>query len=260
MSYREHLIPKKGKNKFRKIVAPNSTLLNYQRNKLPFLEAWYDEIANEKQLSNIAHGFRKNKNCITGASRHKGFDLTIMLDLSDFFDNVKSYHIPIYEIQNDRNLFHADGYAAQGFATSPMIANIAVLPQLEEMNMVLEQFYPGEYALTMYADDIQISLNRRDTTQKGPEENVIIEIVYDIFENAGFPMNKKKTRIRYQQHGYRKILGVNVGQDHVRATRKVMKKIRAAGFQGNYQSKGGLTTWSRCLLPRANRPLNLDID
>ena len=49
------------------------------------------------------------------------------------------------------------------------------------------------------------------------------------------------------------ILGINVGNDHIRASRETMRKIRAADHQGNFHSKGGLTTWSKNLVPKALR-------
>lgn len=65
-----------------------------------------------------------------------------------------------------------------------------------------------------------------------------------------FKINRNKTRVRSSVAGYRKILGINVGDDHIRATRKVMRKIRAADHQGNFHSKGGLSSWSKCYLPK----------
>lgn len=82
---------------------------------------------------------------------------------------------------------------------------------------------------------------------------MIIDAVVTFASHNGFSINKNKTRVRCSKAGYRKILGINVGNDHIRASRKTMRKIRAANHQGNFHSKGGLTTWSKCLLPKALR-------
>ena len=247
--YKEYLIPKKGGN-LRKIVAPNKDLLEYQQKALPVLEGLYNRIACNYGLDDISHGFRSGKNCVTAAEKHIGFDLTIMMDISNFFDSVTYEHVKDY-MEYDSNFFHNEGYAAQGFATSPIISNIAILKTIRNINNDLQQMLK-EYAFTMYADDIQISFNRKDKTVKGKEEQDIIDMICFMLNNDGFNINDKKTRIRYAEHGYRKILGINVGDYGIRATRRTMRKIRAASFQGNYHSKGGLISWSHCNKPKKN--------
>ena len=108
---------------------------------------------------------------------------------------------------------------------------------------------PGgdRFAFTVYADDIQISTNYKSLIP------TIIHNVNSFAVNNGFTINRNKTRVRRSINGYRRILGINVGSDHIRATRKTMRKIRAADHQGNYHSKGGLVTWSKNLLPKVLR-------
>ena len=81
----------------------------------------------------------------------------LMMDIKDFFDNVKSYMILDFDEKSAKEpyLFHRDDYAAQGFASSPMIANIAILPALTVINDVLKEVYDDRYGFTIYADDIQ---------------------------------------------------------------------------------------------------------
>lgn len=245
-SYKEYKIPKKG-GKFRKIVAPSNELLRYQRRILPTLESYYKSQVHRTTIQDVAHGFIKNKNCVTAAKKHIGFQATIMMDISEFFDSVKKEMLPL-AFSNDENLFHLKGYAAQGFATSPMLANIAFIPAARQIHEALEDEY-AEFMFTIYADDIQISVNSEDYEQL----NETIEQVTAIIETSGFKVNAKKTRIKYAKFGFRRILGVNVGNTEVRATRRVMRKIRAAKFQGNGSSAGGLTTWSKCYLPKKLR-------
>ena len=96
----------------------------------------------------------------------------------------------------------------------------------------------------MYADDIQISYN-----DKSLKKN-IIQIVESEFSFGGFEINRKKTRTRNATCGFRKILGINVGDESIRGSRKTMRKIRAANHQGNYHSKGGLQSWANCHKPK----------
>jgi len=250
-SYKEYLIPKKNK-KFRKIVAPSQDLLEYQQSVLPKLEVIYLEKVSGTRISDTAHGFIRGRNCVTASEKHIGYKSTVIMDLSNFFDTVfrEMFDTEEYKIiYDDNNLFHKSGYCAQGFATSPILANIALIPAMTEIDDYLSSKFK-EYAFTIYADDIQISTNCEESEDI---IDIIAEPITKIVEKNGFGINPNKTRIRYSKYGYRKMLGINVGEDHIRATRKTMKKIRAAKHQENGSSLGGLTTWSRCYPPSYRR-------
>ena len=251
MEYKEYIIPKKG-GKTRKIVAPDEELKAYQRGELRRLE---DIFKKESKLHGIVdydlfHGFLHAKNCVTAATKHVGYKATIMMDISNFFDSVFANHInPAYKL--DRRLFHRDGHAAQGFPSSPMVANIAAIPVMAEIVQKVRSLEKGA-AITIYADDVTISVNNPAVIP------VVQRIVKRAFNLHGFTINEKKTRVKYAEYGYRRILGVNVGETGVRATRKTMRKIRAARHQSKQsihaaRSCGGLMTWSRCILPRKAR-------
>ena len=100
-----------------------------------------------------------------------------------------------------------------------------------------------KFAFTIYADDIQISYNQKYLKKD------IINIVESSFLEYKFEINKRKTRTRVSDCGFRKILGINVGESEIRGTRRTMRKIRAANHQGNFHSKGGLIAWSNCKIP-----------
>lgn len=250
--YRDFNLKKPGSKSSRKISAPDDNLKAYQRTKLPELERIYNSLISGSDIQNIAHGFITGRNCVSAAIQHIGFELTLMMDISKFFDSVTKDMIMNIspEASTDKNYFHQGNYTPQGFATSPILANIASIPFIETINNFLKAIYGiGNFAFTIYADDIQISINRtRD--EKYREENSIINKIHDIAKVYGFNINKNKTRVRYAKYGYRRILGINVGATSIQATRKTLKKIRAADHQGNYNSKGGLTSWSMCYLPR----------
>ena len=252
LSYRDFAILKKN-GKSRKISAPSRDLLKYQRNLMPFLEKEHKKLEKLHNVEWVQHGFIKDRNCVTAARQHIGFRYTICMDLSDFFDSCNTSHFED-NIKRYKHLFHKKGYCAQGFASSPILANIASLHMIKQINhWLLNAHIENEfeemtkYAFTIYADDIQISTNDKSKIKQ------IIDSVMTFADHNGFKINKNKTRVRCSKAGYRKILGINVGNDHIRASRKTMRKIRAAGHQGNFHSKGGLTTWSKNLLPKALR-------
>ena len=242
MDYNEFKIPKKG-GKLRNVVAPNKELLKFQRSVLRTLNSFYFKQVEGTEIQDIAHGFLKGRNVITAAEQHIGYKVTIMMDISNFFDTVYSTMLP-EEFATIPQLFHKDGYCAQGFATSPLLANISSIQMLQRISRYLKRF--DDYAFTIYADDIQISVNIEDYDVLN---RIISEVSKDI-EAAGFKVNEKKTRIKYAKFGWRRILGVNVGDKEVRATRKVIRKIRAARQQRNGPSLGGLMNWASCQKPK----------
>ena len=260
LSYRDFLIPKKN-GKPRRISAPSKELLKYQHNLMPGLYAYHMKRERELNCENIQHGFIPNRNCVTAATQHIGYKYTIIMDLENFFDSCNMSHFH-KGITRYTHLFHAKGHCAQGFATSPILSAIASLPMVNEIKQFLnlihtdatnnmDRLEPGvdyiSHAFTIYADDLQFSTNCTKLLKP------IIETVTSIAESHCFKINRNKTRVRNAVNGYRRILGINVGDDHIRATRKTMRKIRAADHQGNFHSKGGLTTWSLNLLPKVLR-------
>lgn len=243
-SYDEFLIKKKN-GKERKIVSPNEALLKYQQDKIPKLEKIFNKKIKQLNIEDLFHGFVKNKNCVTAAEKHIGFESTVTIDLSNFFDTVNRDMFN-YKIIDDNNLFHKDGYCAQGFATSPMLCNIAIVEMMQSIDMYLDSMLE-DYAFTIYADDITISTNMNSSEAI---KIYIIDKIYKIINNYNFEVNKNKTRIRYAKYGYRKILGINVGDKEIRPTRKTIRKIRAAIKQENIKSLQGLSEWAKCNRPK----------
>lgn len=248
LSYRDFLIPKKN-GKPRRISAPSKELLKYQHNLMSGLYAYHMKRERELNCESIQHGFIPNRNCVTAATQHIGYKYTIIMDLENFFDSCNLSHFT-KSITRYSHLFHEKGHCAQGFATSPILSAIASLPMVNEIKKNLISLHNEQrlsFAFTIYADDIQISTNYSSLV------STIIHNVNSIAVAYGFKINSNKTRVRKSINGYRRILGINVGDDHIRATRKTIRKIRAADHQGNFHSKGGLITWSRNLLPKVLR-------
>lgn len=249
MTYEEFKIPKKSGG-FRKITAPDKELLKYQRSKLPTLEVLWNDISSEYGVDNVQHGFITNRNCVTAAENHIGFAATISMDIADFFDNVTTTNIEAFssEMASDTYFYHEEGYCSQGFATSPILCNIALIPALSHINEYLMANF-DDYAFTVYADDIAISINHNNYN----EINDTISAVNVIMVQHEFKLKHSKTRVRYAKHGFRRILGVMVGETGMKVPRKIKYKLRAAKFQQNGPSIGGLTTWSKLEIPKALR-------
>lgn len=264
--YTEFAIPKKN-GKIRRIFAPSPGLLAQQQAMLPNLNTILAKVEDQEGIKDILHGFVKNRNPVTAATKHIGYDLTLMMDISNFFDSVNSKHIsnaPLLMTSDYNgsimNCIHigglaTSGFTAQGFATSPILANICITPIVRDIKEYLETKFKDRYAFTIYADDIQISINSSDFIL---ETEKLVDIISYLFESEGFEMNTNKTRIRHAKFGHRRILGVNVGDDKLYASRKTMRKIRAARHQSNGPSLGGLITWSKCMLPKSLRPLPIN--
>jgi len=245
MKYRTFKIPKKSGGS-RKITAPDKELKMYQKRGLRSLENYFNMAVANTNIKDVSNGFLTGKNVVTAAQQHIGFKTTIMLDLTDFFDTVHISMIP--KGFRDPNYFKQDGFCGQSFVTSPMLANIASLRFLSGIKWWLEMNEPT-HVFTIYADDLQISVNTEDRNRL----DKIVEQITKVVGHSGFIINSKKTRYKYAKYGYRRILGINVGEDHYRATRKTIRKIRAANHQSNWSSKGGLTNWANCNLPNTHK-------
>lgn len=245
--YRQFFIKKKN-GRHRRICAPSPELLEFQRSQLPMLDRIFAAELHaffEQADRDIFHGFLKNRNIVTCAEKHTGFDHTVCLDISNCFDSISSNMLNFLDL--DSRFFHQDGSLAQGFASSPILANIYLINPVCPLLAKIRQVAP-EAVVTVYADDLHISLNNASYQKL----NLIIKLAIIEFANHHLTINPRKTRIRHAKFGNRRILGIMV-DDTLKPSRKLKKKIRAARFQSNGPSLGGLVTASRMLYPRALR-------
>ena len=251
MTYKEFYIVKKNKS-FRRICAPDKELLQQQRIILQRLNIIFNEkITHLFNSKKVFHGFVKGHSYITAAKLHVGYAHTICLDISNCFDSIKYDLLPLdnlFKNQNKQYCAHSDGTLAQGFATSPMLANIYMIQPISEVYKMLTELFT-DFALTVYADDIQISLPSTDYTTI----NAVVIFVTNIMKKYHLVINNKKTRVRHKKFGNRKILGIQVSDIALNPSRKLKKKIRAARFQKNISSLGGLINASRFNLPKTMR-------
>ena len=245
MGYKLVKIPKKGKG-FRIIAIPEPKLLYVQRGELKNLNGKLNNLLKLYNLQDVMHGFMKYKSPVTAAEKHIGYDCTIIMDITDFFDSCSREAVEKL-IGKTKDEFYDDrGYLVQGFATSPVLANVCLAPVLDNIRYRLFELNYN-HSITVYADDIQISLMLDE--EGFAQQNKVISIVEEECLKYNFIIKRQKTRIRYAKHGYRRILGINVGDDALRPTRKTLRRIRAAKHQCNYSSLGGLVNCSRCNPP-----------
>ena len=243
-SYRTFYIQKKNGSK-RKICAPSKDLLKLQRKLLPALVSQFLSLEASKLGSEIFHGFIPGRNIVTCAQLHKNFAHTITLDISNCFDSISA---DMLKLPHDSKFIEHETFClAQGFATSPILSAIYLIEPVAELQKLLHYIDPSA-VITVYADDIQISL----TQQPYDVLNRLITYATFVFAKYKLTINKRKTRIRHSHHGNRKILGIQVG-DSLNPSRKLKKKIRAARHQKNGPSLGGLVTASLNLLPKSRR-------
>jgi len=237
MTYRTFRLPKKSRG-YRTIHAPDTELKEYQKKQIPKLSRYFQKQLKVLGIENVPHGFIKGRNVITAAEQHVGYNFTVQMDISNFFDNTHILMLP--KKFQDPKLFLQNGHGAQGFPTSPMVANICALPFIKGVSEGL----PNNTVFTLYGDDLQISFNEEDLVES------IKKLVTEQVVLAGFIINKRKTRLHKASNGFRKILGISVGSTSIRPTRKVLRKLRAAKHQGNQSSMWGLMEWAKCKKPK----------
>lgn len=250
LSYRTFFIKKKN-GKTRKICAPSADLLKLQRKQLNPLVIYFLEKEKEAFDSEIFHGFIPHRNIVTCANLHKNYDHTLTLDISNCFDSITKDMIETTGVKPLDIFFEKEtNCLAQGFATSPILSALYLIKPLKELKTLVNHIDP-EATITCYADDIQISMKSQsyDTLNR-----LVIYATY-IFNTFNLTINPKKTRIRHSKFGNRKVLGIQVGADSLNPSRKLKKKIRAARFQKNGPSLGGLVTASKMMLPKSRRNL-----
>jgi len=249
MAYREFKIRKRN-GKFRRICAPDKKMLQYQRSKLNQLTTKFKSIERSVFRDEVFHGFIKGRNCVTAAIKHIGYRHTLTLDISNFFDSVmfdrlNNQYGNILDSIDKKQVTHEDGSLAQGFATSPILASLYLIPAIRELQDVANSIFKDS-VITVYADDIQVSFNEDSYDLM----NLFVSFAKVTMKKWGLEINPRKTRIRHAKYGNRCILGIQVGENAIFPHRKLKKKIRAARHQNNGPSLGGLITSAKLLLPR----------
>ncbi len=230
----------KGGGQFRTLYAPSNT---YKEQLISFLLDLQQKLHNADTDKSV-HGFMRGRGPVTNALKHVGYKYTLSLDLQNFFDSVTLTMAEDYLNDEQRSLCFIDGIARQGLPTSPLIANLAFLQVDKTIKEALAEI--GAYVVySRYADDLVFSFNNKELAE------TIETLVEKIVTDAGFVLNRKKTKLQSAKNGRRMITGIGVGERHIYPSRKLKRKIRAAIHQKNKEQAFGLLSWAECKEPKA---------
>ncbi len=229
----------KGNGKYRKIYMPNEAYKAHLRQVIPQLQQIYQQ----NVVFESDHAFVANRNCVTNASIHIEQRYVLTIDIEDFFDSINyrilSKYIPIILLED----IVVDRKVPQGFPTSPIVANIAmididklIIESLERRNLNIKY--------SRYADDLTFSFDDMK------EKELVFSEVIKVFRGFGLKLNSKKTKLQDKNNGRAIITGIGVSYHTVHPTRKSLKKLRAAVHQQNENSIIGLQEWILCKYPK----------
>lgn len=236
----------KGGNKFRTIYVPNAEEKQASKSWMPII---LHELKKCEHLD-VLHGFMKDRSPVTNAMAHFGWEYSLSFDLQDFFDSVTMNHMPVQLRLNpgtEKYCFY-DGAARQGIPSSPLLANLAIMPIAKEI-MRLRQHgrFGWTFVFTAYADDLSFSFDRFSTSLW------LKRVIPEIVERYGFKINSAKTCLQCSKAGRRMITGVAV-DDTLHVPRFIKRKMRAAAHQMQRSLRAkdqhrGLLEWSKLKLP-----------
>jgi len=236
-----------GPNKFRTVwIVSGKERRAYVRlaRKLARLER---QLAEREGVASVAHGFVTGRSPVTMASAHIGYDVTVSLDLSNWFESVTQQQLVDAGVPESRaSRCCPGGVVRQGLPSSPAAANIAGV-ELDRSIWVGFGCFGGRVAYTRYADDLVISARLLNTVWRWQDA---VSLVQSCLEPFGWALNERKTRVQYASAGRRIICGLSVGETDVRATRSVRHRLRACQHArpGTNQTRG-LQEWAACKLP-----------
>lgn len=246
-------IPKKHNKGFREIAIPSKKEKKELRELLPKL----NELCWKYCDKNIVHGFMNYRSAVTNANVHIGKNFSLTIDLSNFFDTVRIEHISKYFDENQtidfydysngalagkkliksytkqdvlNKIFIKDNNgifrAYQGLPTSPLVANLAAV----DMDNDIKKYIIGknieldeEIVFSRYADDITFSFNNYNTYL------ILKNDIPQIIVKHNFIVNIKKIYLQSERFG-RKITGVNVTGNKLKASSGIRRRIRALKF------------------------------
>jgi len=255
----------KGNGRFRTIYMPRADIKQRLKNYVPALERTALEVC----PPNVVHGFWPARSCVSNAAMHVGYEYTVCMDLTDFFDHCtldammphiirsqKGWGITTYA----KEYIAPDGACRPGLPTSPAAANICA----SEMDWALVGLVHDEWGVqyTRYADDLTFSCDDFDTVKR------LLESVPEIVASHGFKVNERKTRVQCARAGRRIITGVAVDDTGVYPTRKAKRKLRAARHKVTLKPNNphwkhraaGLAEWCKCKRPGIGKKTRKEIE
>ncbi|MCC7508092.1 MAG: RNA-directed DNA polymerase [Planctomycetes bacterium] len=215
--------------------------------------ALVEKLVNKLPVHEAAHGFRKGRDVLTGASVHVGKDVVICADIRDFFPSFTFRRVAGYfrslgygrgtavalanlttarindalVRQGDTWTYAAEVYKVhlwghpelpQGAPTSPGIAN-AICRRMDKRLTGLARKFGADY--TRYADDLTFS----GGDDLAFHASKFLGLVRQIVQTEGLTLNDKKTRIMRQGRQQR-VTGVVVN-DKTNVSRRDYDRLKA---------------------------------
>lgn len=227
--YRTFEIPKR-RGGVRAISAPQTALKLIQRKLNQVLVAVYEP-------RRSIHGFVRDRNIITNATKHVGREWVFNIDLEDFFPTItfarvramfmsKPYGLPAAAATVLAQICCHDGRVPQGAPTSPIVSNMICAPLDAQLRRLAER-HRAYY--TRYADDITFSCHARRfpnslAVPDGVKVVLGLELVAAI-EKAGFRVNAAKVRLQHRL-GRQEVTGLVVNRK-VNVDRRLIRQVRA---------------------------------
>lgn len=220
----------------RHIHAPQKDLKLIQKKLADALYIYQKEIWKKNNINpKISHAFQKGRSFITNAKIHRNKRFVINIDLENFFDcfhfgRVRGYFLknsdfglPVEVATVIAQLTCYQGKLPQGSPCSPIITNL-ICGIFDIRLLKLAKKYRLNY--TRYADDLTFSTN--DFKFLTVEATFFEELEKEII-NAGFKINKKKTRVQYRD-SRQEVTGIIVNKK-LHVNRDYYKKTRAMAYQ-----------------------------
>ena len=209
----------------------------------------------KRPVASYMHGFVDGRGIISNAEVHVNYTYTFSVDIKNCFDRTWITRFPEFKGMEKT---HADykiaehcfykpkgwkgpRFAAQGLPTSPKITNYA----LQEYTDKLVDLAP---AFSVYADDLTWSYDK-------PNHHLyILRELKRVFTGSGYKFHKAHKM--NAKRGYRRICGINVGNDRykpddplIAITRRTRRNLRTAIHIENEHQILGLLEFTKLKRP-----------
>lgn len=225
--YTKFRIPKKNKNFYRLIFAPENRLKDILRCVNILLQSLY-------LPKEFVTGFVHDCSVVQNATMHKSKNYVYNIDLKDFFFSIDTttivqqlQKVPYFYskevaivIANLSSVIHKKTHAAvlsQGSPASPILSNIVCGAMDDELH-ALSLFYKLGYS--RYADDITFSSDEDVFRQS----NTLYGDIEKIITSNGFYINNRKKRL--QTKNTRQVVTGLIVNEKVNVSRQYIKDIR----------------------------------
>jgi RNA-directed DNA polymerase len=234
--YKNIPLAQSGRAHKRPISAPGDEIRRIQSEILAFLPVHLQHPC--------SFAYEPGKSAIQCARQHIGMTWGIKLDLVDFFHQVRTSNVRELFVYLGASEFSANLYATiltrlpvgqpefgklgrngilpQGAPTSGAISNL-MCKQLDEELVQIALKHDLTY--TRYSDDLFFSSRSKDFSK--PKALRILKELRICINRFALNINSKKTRI-YTPHSSHQLLGVLIGEDGVRLTKRYARSIKSS--------------------------------